>query len=144
MEDSVLNELLGSIPQGEVIVDAREGDHANAELQGVELVRNSTGSFAVVATFGDLVDSNGRQFNIKRRFNIPEASSETVQKGIFLGELHDLEALPRSHRTAVYAETDTHRDAILRLFKKKGGSRHNLRVTMRDGYPAARVTRGRK
>src|SRR3990167_1178529 len=145
MSDSIVANLLGSVPRGEEIRDPREGDHPDAVLQAAELVQNKTGSWAVIATFGNVRDSDGKAFEHKERFNIPGKTSDIAVKRIFLSTLHDLEIVPRESKQAVYAETDEHREAIAQAFKEKGGTNVPLRLKPKgDGFLRASIIRTRR
>jgi len=147
MSDTVFTNLLTSVPRGEAIIDPRVGDHEGAEFQGAELLQNSTGSWAIVATFGNLRDTEGKLFEHKERYNIPESTSDVAVKRIFLGVLHDLGLVPQEENAAVYAETDEHRRELADAFKSLKGNQYNLRLRPRtdnNAFVRASFIRSRK
>ena len=141
MSDSVLTSLLQTLPRGEEIKDQREGDYPEAILQGAELVRNSTGSFAIVAQYGNLRDADGRAFEHKERYNIPERTSDVAVKRIFLSVLHDHTILDRTSKTAIYAETDEQRQSLLEAFETVKGTVVPLRLRARVDNGFMRASR---
>ena len=143
--DSIAETLLSNIPRGEVIKDPREQDYPEATIQGAELVQNSTGSWAVILEWGNLVDTDGRAFPFKERYNIPESDSDPVQKRIFLSNLHDIGLISRDDKRAVHADTDEQREALLVAFQSLTGNVANLRLQeSKQGYMQSRVLRAKK
>lgn len=142
---NVASELLNSIPRGEVIHDPREGDYPEAVFQGAELAQNASGSYAVIVLFGDLTDGNGRAFEHKERYNIPESGSDPVQKRIFLSNLHDLGIVPIEDKRSVHADTEEVREALYAAFKAQEGQSFHLRLKEdNQGFMRAKILRGKK
>ena len=144
MDTDVASNLLGSIPRGEEIHDPRAGDHLDAKLAGVELVQNSTGSWAIKAVWSGIEDTDGNSFEHQERFNIPTRDSDPVVARIFLGTLHSLELVPTSDKQAVYAETDDHREQLVEAFKTKVGASYPIRLReSNDGFLRLRFLKKR-
>lgn len=142
MSDQVTSGLLGSIPRGETLKDPREGQY-DAPIIGNELVQNTTGSYAILAEFGPLTDSEGKDFTHKERFNIPEPHSDVQQKRMFLSSLHDLGIVDRNDKQAVYCATDDDRAALLAAFDSKRGESFPFKLTEQNGFLRLRLFRKR-
>ena len=142
---NVAEELLSSVPRGEVIKDPREGDYPEAQFQGVELAQNASGSWALIVLFGSLTDTNGRAFEHKERYNIPESGSDPVQKRIFLSNLHDLGIVPVEDKRSIHADTDEARDALYAAFRAQDGEFFHVRLKEdNQGFMRAKIFRGKK
>jgi len=130
----VVENLLGSIPTGEIIKDPREGDHGDANIKAVELVEQSNGK-ALKITYGNLSDTNGRDFEHQERLTIPNSSSHEAVQRIFLAACHNLEIVPRSMRKTILADTDQDCETIHQAFASKVGITLNIRLRPdKDGY----------
>lgn len=139
----VVENLLSSIPVGEVLVDPKEGDH-EARLGAVELVEQGNGH-SVKVTWMDMTDSNGRPFEHQDRITVPTSNSEDFIHRMFLSACHDLQVVPLSFRSKIYADTEADRDRIVEAFTSKIGSRYPLTIKAdKNGYMRSRISRKKK
>ena len=141
-EQTVIENLLGSIPVGEEIKDPRENDY-DATLKDVEVVEQKNGH-SLRLVFGDIEDANGRSFEHKENVTIP--TSEHVGdlafiQDIFLRWAQGLEVIPRTQRSAVLADTEEHRGVVLNAFKTKIGGRFPITLYFSKGFIRGRVNR---
>jgi len=119
--------LLASIPSGDVIKDPREGDHPSAKLKFVELVDQTNGK-ALKLTYGGLTDTNGRDFEHQERVIIPNSNSHEAVQRIFLSLCHSLEVVPRSFRKTILADTDVDQENVFSAFNSKRDIEVSLRL----------------
>src|SRR3990167_3072939 len=144
-DQEIVENLLGSIPTGETIVDSREGDHAEATLTNPELVPFGTGH-AVQVTWTNLQDVDGRAFEYKERYGLPTSQSEPWQHGRFLDVVQSLGLVPKANRNAINVDSDVDRAAVLAAFKKVKGNVHPIKINTnkKTGYLQSRIVKQRK
>jgi hypothetical protein len=143
-DESVVENLLGSIPQGGEVKDPREGDHYDAKFSDVELAEQTNGH-VVKLTFEGLRDVDGREFTYQERVTIPTSNSELFIQRIFLAIAHDLGVLPRTQKNAFYADTDEHRAVVLAAFEAVKGTSAPLNIrTDGKGFLRGRIIRSKK
>lgn len=141
MSQEVVENLLSSIPTGEVIKDPREGDHLDAQLKFVELVDQANGK-ALKLTYGNLTDTNGREFEHQERLSIPKSDSHEAVQRIFLSACHSLEVVPRSFRKTILADTDVDQENVFSAFTSKIGQPVALRLRPdTSGYMKSTILR---
>lgn len=137
--------LLGSIPTGEKVVDPREGDHPNATLTMAELLDQGNGA-ALRLTYSGLVDTTGREFMHQERVTIPTSTSEDFIHRIFLALCHDLGIVPRGQKNRILADTEGDQQVVLQAFTSVCGNTVPLRIAADDktGYMRSRIIRSAK
>ena len=139
----VAENLLGSIPTGEILIDPKEGDH-DARLGAVELVEQGNGH-SVKLTWMDMTDSNGRPFEHQERITVPTSGSQDFIHRMFLAACHDFEVVPRNARSRILADTETDRDAIVQAFSSKIGTVYPISIKSDNkGYLRSRISRKKK
>lgn len=146
-ETSLYEELLSQVSQGEVVTDPREGDHEGAQFRGAELVEaaNRDGSYAAIFEYGNLVDSEGRDFIHKERVNLPMTDSHIVGKRIFLAMLHDFGIVPREHKKAILANSEAEARALVRAINTVKGISVRLRIKEdKTGFLRASLLRSKR
>lgn len=137
----VVENLLSSVPTGEVLVDPKEGDYPEARLGAVELVEQGNG-YSVKLTWMDLVDQQGRPFEHQDRVTIPTSDSEDFIHRMFLAACHDFEVVPRSFRSKLHADTEADRERIVEAFTSKVGGTYPIALKSdKNGYMRSRITR---
>jgi hypothetical protein len=143
-DDSVADELLAGVGRGdEELIDPREGDY-DASLTDARLVENSPSAqvkHAVVLTFSGMEDSEGRDFSVDDRVNVPTSDSSDDVKRMFQASLHTFGIVSRSDRRPYFADSDEQRAAILGAYKALIGTRFPLRLYTKDGWLRVRVRR---
>lgn len=145
MSNDIVENLLGSIPTGNEIVDSREGDHSEATLTNPELVPFGTG-YAVQVTWTNLQDVDGRAFEYKERYGLPTSQSEPWQHGRFLDTVQSLGLVPKASRNALNVDSDDDRANVVAAFKKVEGNVFPLKITTnkKTGYLQSRIVRGKR
>ena len=140
----VADNLLSSIPTGEILIDPKEGEHESARLGAVELVEQN-GGHSVKLTWMDLIDSNGRPFEHQERITVPTSNSQDFIHRMFLAACHDFEVVPRSVRSRILADTEHDRDEIVSAFSSKIGTVYPISIKSDNkGYLRSRITRKKK
>lgn len=139
MSEQTVENLLGSIPTGDEIHDAREGDHIGKIIMP-ELVPFGDGQ-AVKVAFTGMTDADGRGFDKEIRIGLPTSSSEPWQHARFLKAVQNLGIVPRSQRNAINVDTDADRESVLNAFKQIEGREYNLTIypNKKTGYLELRV-----
>lgn len=94
--EDLFQQLLDNVQQGEEIVDPRLGTHDGAHLLSVELAYNRNEDPVALMRWGDMVDTDGKDFEITDRVNIPTPTSNPTGHRIFLAMLHDFGVVPRN------------------------------------------------
>lgn len=137
--------LLGSIPTGEKVVDPREGDHPTATLTMAELLDQGNGA-ALRLTYSGLYDTTGREFQHQERVTIPTSTSEDFIHRIFLAMCHDLGIVPRANKNRILADTEGDQQTVLGAFNAVCGHVVPLRIAAdnKTGYMRSRVIRAKK
>lgn len=147
MSENVLENLLAGVGRSdEELRDPRENDH-EATIKDVRLVSNSPTAqvkHAIVVSYGDLVDTEGREFSFDDRVNLPAGDSADTIKRMFQGTLHSLGLVPYEDRRAYFADTEEERSAFVEAFKSRIGSRVPITIKIdKNGWPRLRVRRQR-
>jgi hypothetical protein len=139
MANDTVENLLGTIPTGDEVKDPRENDY-EATLKDASIVEQKNGH-SLKLVFGNIVDTNGKDFEHNERVTIPTSESEKFIQDIFIRWAHGLEVLPRSHRNAILADSEEHRGIVLEAFKSKLGEQFPLTIYSNNGYLRSRVSR---
>ena len=143
MPDEVANNLLDSIPTGEVVKDLREGEHYEAKLNEAELIEQSNGP-AIRVTYTGCVDADGREFSYQERYTIPTSNSEDFIQRLFLAAAHAWGLVPPGDNRRILADTPEAREAILNAVRSVQGSVVPLKLTTgKTGYLQSRFLRKR-
>lgn len=137
--------LLSSIPVGEVIKDAREGEQPDAVLTSPELV-DFGDSKAVKVIWNNLTDADGRSFQFQARYPLPTTDSAPWQHARFLDLVHGLGIVPRGQRNAINVDTEQDQETVLNAFKSIDGNNFPIRlyVNKKTGYLESRLSKKSK
>ena len=143
--ESVVENLLESIPTGEAIKDPREGDYTDVLITNPELIEQGNG-FALRLTYSGLADHDGRSFEYQERYTIPTSASEDFIHRIWLGLCHEAGVLPRENKSRILADSEKDRETVLHAFQQVVGNIVSLRLTQdpKSGYMRSRFIRGKK
>ena len=140
---TVEQNLLDSIPTGEVIKDARVGVHPEARIAEVELIEQKNGH-AIRVTYNGLQDEEGRQFEFSERYTIPTSQSERFIKGLFVDALHAWDLAPYEDGRSPVADNEEVRQQIYQAVNGKKGLTVPLSLkTGKGGYLQSRFLRKR-
>lgn len=145
MSDPVLEELLSGAGRGdEELHDPREGDH-DAVLKDVRLVQNSPGSkvsHAILVTYANLTDTEGREFTFDDRANVPTSESSDDVKRMFQQSLHSIGIVPYEDRRPYFADSDEQRQAFVEAYRTKVGASVPVKIFIdKNGWPRLRLRR---
>lgn len=145
MADEVLNGLLDGAGVGDSeLRDPREGEY-EAVVDRVALTENGPNAkirHALIVTYGDMIDANGRTFPVDDRINIPTSDADDTIKRMFLQSLHSLKLVPYSDKRPYFADSEEQRDVFLKAFQSLEGTRVPIRIVLdNEGWLRVRIRR---
>jgi len=144
-QDELFDEFLKDVNVGEEITDPRVGTHPDAVLSEVEVRENKSGNPMLVMTYSGCTDSDDNEFELKDFINLPHAETHPVGQRIFLGMLHDMGVVPRTHKRAILIESMDQAEKLAARLDKCVGINFPLRVTEdNQGYMRIRLQRQRR
>lgn len=127
------------------VADPREGVHPNVKFLGATLDKPSSVGWTAVLSFGGMLDTNGREFEVSQVVTIPTIESPEFIRLIYLNLLHSLEILERGVRK--YKVPVTEEDVQINVNALNACIGMNLRLRIgidRKGFLRADIQRQRR
>lgn len=142
MDDTIQQILSGIDAPSVTQVDPREGVHEAAVFIGATLGDKSTVGWTTILTFGSMVDTNGRDFEMTQVTTIPTVESPDFIQRRFLALLHDLDILGRDQREYKVPVTEEHVEAYANLLNLRANKQLKLKIsTDKNGFTRVDIQR---